>query len=1332
LRPGELIAGKYRVLRVVRSGGVGVVFRAEALADRRPVALKIMNIAQAHGDLRARIEREIEILGRLDHPHVVKCFDAGPLPGDRMYLALEWLEGRDLSEQRAQEALTLKQILVLLIQLSDALDAAHGAGVVHRDIKPANIYLMRRRGREVDARLIDFGVAKLPETSSALTRAGAILGTPSYMAPEQASQAMDVDGRSDIFSLGVVAYELVVGRLPWQSATDLARLAHILVEAPVPMHDVNPEVPEPVVNLVAGMLENDLGARIQSAAAVRDIAQTCLDVLSPAELDATYVADARPLGTVARADTVDLPPLAPEPGLDPSAPSVRFRSVVKTGADLQAGLLPLDEHDETVELSKSALEADLRGEAARPLAEAPGLSAAEALEAVTGDELPAVSLAAVDEVGFGGLLSYVDHMPTAMLYGRVASLERLERRASRALSLAQPNLTLVIGPAGIGKTRVRTELARLVRGRRSPPRVFAGRAEESFRTTPYAFLRRMLFAEAQVHSDDDDEAMRAKVLRLVPRVEAVRQILGALEAQDALDALTPGAADPRTAFMSPELMEKLGPEAGAEEDRAVIAAFLCEALGIAYPDIPPVVAARHAPGLLGQQMRRALDVVLRALAEETGLVILVDDAHLLDRQSAQILFGLTDPEQRARAAVVAFALPTLVDTDSRGASPLSAHRDDLETVELGPLEPRASREMARSLVRGAVQSDTLERLVQRAAGNPLYLEQLVRAVQASGVLEVGADGEFVLGPDAQDGERVPPTVAASVSVRLSFLEPRLQRVLTAAAVFGEVFWVEGVARLVERPEEEVLMDLDRLLMAGLVRRRPVSRYRGETELEFVHAVVRSVALSRLKRRRRADFEGRAAAYLEARGEADLAVIARHVAQAGLHARAAELYTKSAARALLLGDPGSAGLLAEEGLRMVDELEDAPPRVALLEILEQVALARGDWEGGRDVMDALSDLVEGPRAVAQVYLRRSRLAAMARRFEEARVEAQEAERAFSALGDGVEVARAQLLFAEAAEALGDGRGALRGYLAAHVGLGAEGASKELAESSRGLARVAVASGDYKNAENRFRSALVASRTVRDYGGLFTAELGLAEVHRAMGDQEAARSFLDEALRVAFDRGQRLTVRVAQVALLLEDERFDDAHARLDRLHVAAEQAGLRAVRRRAALVQGQTFRRRPALDAALRERRADLATVGLRLAQAMDEAVTDDPSLVAALELAAAVVSALEGAGARALTLAHQAQARFQTQGALSGEEPPAVYYSVARVHQLVDGDAGEARTWLKRAVAQVDAIGSRLERRQRARYLQRPLARAVLEEAERAGVPVARDAMSNRISAEDA
>ena len=215
MRPGQIIAGKYHLLRVVRSGGVSIVYRGERVSNGQPVAIKLINVAQAGADLRERINREVEILERLDHPNIVHCFDHGSLEGDRMFLALEWLQGEDLSDYKSQHSLTLRQVLQLLVQVSGALQVSHQAGVVHRDIKPANIYLMNPQpGLPLDVRVIDYGVAKIPESDAALTRAGAILGTPSYMSPEQASQAMDADGRADIFSLGVVAYELVCGKLP--------------------------------------------------------------------------------------------------------------------------------------------------------------------------------------------------------------------------------------------------------------------------------------------------------------------------------------------------------------------------------------------------------------------------------------------------------------------------------------------------------------------------------------------------------------------------------------------------------------------------------------------------------------------------------------------------------------------------------------------------------------------------------------------------------------------------------------------------------------------------------------------------------------------------------------------------------------------------------------------------------------------------------------------------------------------------------------------------------------------------------------------------------------
>jgi tetratricopeptide (TPR) repeat protein len=619
-----------------------------------------------------------------------------------------------------------------------------------------------------------------------------------------------------------------------------------------------------------------------------------------------------------------------------------------------------------------------------------------------------------------------------------------------------------------------------------------------------------------------------------------------------------------------------------------------------------------------------------------------------------------------------------------------------------------------------VHADALEALVQRACGNPLYLEQLVHAVQVSGALVVGSDGEYELDDTSAEAEHIPPTVAAAVSARLSHLKPPVQRTLTAAAVFGEVFWAEGISKLGGQGIESVMLDLDQLLLLNLVRRRSFSRYKGQTELEFTHAVVRSVALSRLKRPRRLRFEVAAATYLESVGELDQAVIARHFAQGRLHRRAAELYAPAAERALALGDVESAGILAEEGLRAAEGGAPIEARIRLLGLSEQVAVACGDWEAGREALDATADLADSPQEQAELLLRRSRLAAAVHRYEEARVEAQEAERAFGALDLAAEVARSHLYGAEASEAIGDGRAALRGYLSALVGLGRGGASVDLARSSRGLARIAVASGDYKNAENRFRSALVSSRAARDYMGTFLAHTGLADVGRTIGDIEGATAHLEDALLVGFDQEQRLTVRVRQVALLDAQERHDEAQAQFLSLLPNTAGRGLAAVRRKAILGLGQTFRRRANQDALLKSRPDVLEEASQLLAAAQQEALTDDPALLSALQLGAAVVEALRGNAEQARALVNSAQDHFQTEGALAGDEPPAVYYTVARVAQMTGDSEDVVTNALSKAVGQLDNICTRLDTKGRAKYLERPISRAILDAAQECGVPMPR------------
>ncbi len=306
LREGEVIADQYVIEEALGSGGTGRVYRAWDNHREKRVAVKLVQLVGTEPAFRARIEREMRVLQHLDHPHVVRCLDAGPIGEQRLYLVLEWLEGFDLSIFVSKAPFTLHAVLEVLHQMGGALDAIHSEEIVHRDVKPANLFLIKPQpGRRLSCKLLDFGVAKVGLETTRLTRAGAILGTPCYMAPEQANRAMHVDGRADLFSLGVVAFELITGRLPWKSKSDLARLANILTESARPIRSLAPNLPEEVGRLVDQLLFSSLEDRVQTASEVRDLAGALLEILPKEELQAVH-AKVRDVDKITKSPTWDV------------------------------------------------------------------------------------------------------------------------------------------------------------------------------------------------------------------------------------------------------------------------------------------------------------------------------------------------------------------------------------------------------------------------------------------------------------------------------------------------------------------------------------------------------------------------------------------------------------------------------------------------------------------------------------------------------------------------------------------------------------------------------------------------------------------------------------------------------------------------------------------------------------------------------------------------------------------------------------------------------------------------------------------------------------------
>jgi serine/threonine protein kinase len=431
--PGDVVCGKYRLIRALGEGGMGLVFEAEHLRLRQSVAIKFLrHEVLALPDAVERFEREARASARIRGPHVVQVLDVDTDERGRPYMVMELLRGRDLeAELRVHGPFPVERAVDLVLQACVAVAQAHAAGIVHRDLKPSNLFLTEEAGKRV-LKVLDFGISKIAPDADAppasATSTCVTVGTPLYMSPEQMRSSKDVDGRSDIWSLGVILYELVAGTPPFLGTTTAA-IAAIVADAMPSLRRVRPDVPEALERVLVTALAKAPADRLPTAEALGAALMPFASAdgvagpfsLRPSQRDFALAVSAMartpPSQRVSDAkELLELPPSRPHPpssrDVQRALPGRRSREALRTFAGtlvLGMGLasamtVVLSRRDSSTPAALTAPTASTTARSLRaivappaPSAEAPALPIPRSIEA-----LPPVRLVATSAMSMAG------------------------------------------------------------------------------------------------------------------------------------------------------------------------------------------------------------------------------------------------------------------------------------------------------------------------------------------------------------------------------------------------------------------------------------------------------------------------------------------------------------------------------------------------------------------------------------------------------------------------------------------------------------------------------------------------------------------------------------------------------------------------------------------------------------------------------------------------------------------------------------------------------------------------------------------------------------------
>jgi len=880
---------------VAGSGGMGIVYRALDLVAGEPVALKILHAySQTHHD---RFSREAQVLAELSHPAIVRYVAHGTSGASRPFIAMEWLEGETLAGRLGREAVSIAETVAFGRRVAEALAVAHRGGIVHRDLKPGNLFLVG--GAMARVKVLDFGIARV-ESDAMLTRTGTMLGTPGYMAPEQARGERDIDVRADVFALGCVLFRCLTGRGAFEGEDAMTVLLKIVLEdAPHP-RELVPSIPAALDALVMQMLAKARADRPADGAAVA----AALAGLGTIEEGPPPSAVGPPPALTAserRAVSLVLARVGSGPGLldsdvatiSPTELAARRDGIRQAVEALGERLELLADGSLLVPVSTSGAPTDQAAQAARCALAIQGVAPDVRAVVVSGravlsgivpigeiieravhvlgeaapgtirlDETSAGLVAAKFEVGgddrgllLRGRRELADARRTLLgkptpCVGRDRELAALDAFFAECAAepLARP--VLVTAPAGVGKSRLRHEFVRRLVERRSDVEVWLGRGDPIRAGSPFGLIAPALRRACGVGDGEPIEIRRRKV-----RARVARHV----------------------------------PEADVQR----VAEFVGELTGVRFADDFSVQlrTARQDAVLMSDQMRRAWEDLVAAETARHPLLLVLEDLHWGDLPTVQFVDGALRLLPNRPLMVLAVARPEVHEL-----FPKLWSAREVQEIRLGGLTQRGGERLVREVLGDGVDDATVGLLVERAGGNAFYLEELIRAA---------AEGR---------GDALPETVLAMAQARLERLDPEARRILRAASVFGQVFWASGVKALLGGDAQTGQLSewLDLLGDQEFVSARE-GRRSGERELAFRHGLVREAAYAMLTDADRILGHRLAGDWLERAGEADAMVLAEHFERGGLGERAVEWYRRAAEQALEGNDLEAVEVRAERGV-----------------------------------------------------------------------------------------------------------------------------------------------------------------------------------------------------------------------------------------------------------------------------------------------------------------------------------------------------------------------------------------------------------------------------------